>query len=53
MTFKEVSAWIRPICKYTYFEESDVEILHSTITNLDEQSEKLKKAIVYWPEELK
>ncbi|HKI77137.1 MAG TPA: hypothetical protein VKA26_01195 [Ignavibacteriaceae bacterium] len=53
LTFKEVSAWIRPNCEYTYFEESDVEILHKTISVLDEYSEALKKNIVYWPEELK
>jgi len=51
LTFKEVPAWICPNCEYTYFEESDVEILHNAVANLDEQSETLKKNIVYWPED--
>ena len=53
LIFKDVPAWICPICAYTYFEESVVEILHNAIIILDEQSEKLKKAIVYWPEDMK
>jgi len=53
LTFKEIPAWICPICEYTYFEEADVEILHKTISVLDANSETLKKNIVYWSEELK
>jgi len=53
LTFKEVPAWICPNCEYTYFEESDVEILHKPITTHDENFETLKKNIVYYPEELK
>jgi len=53
LTFKEVPAWICPECAYTYFEESDVAILHKTIQTLDENSQKLKDAIVYWPETLR
>ncbi|MGA8265543.1 MAG: YgiT-type zinc finger protein [Ignavibacteriaceae bacterium] len=53
LTFKEVPSWVCPTCNEVYFDESDVEILHKTVTSLDEQSVKLKDAIVYWPDNTK
>jgi YgiT-type zinc finger domain-containing protein len=50
LTFRKVPAWICPTCNEVYFDESDVKILHKVISNMDEQSLKLKDAIVYWPE---
>jgi YgiT-type zinc finger domain-containing protein len=50
LTFKKVPSWVCPTCNEVYFDESDVKVLHKVISNLDEQTLKLKEAIVYWPE---